>query len=293
MYQLMQPQVLYDRSVQIYFTVLFNILCALFLNAKLTAPIKTASWKEVIMGSAFFSIKNDPNVMIVVIMMHIFRNQLSEKLLSNMSRILSAVVMNCSHYLLCKKKKNLCISTFFENIHHQQIKCCSYCQFTILHFASSKEYIHIAHKVPIYIDCRSDFQEVCASWFIILQSCFGKRDNWIWIENSSSKTHENVCLCLCVYEQYFARCRLSLSHAGTDRSSRLWEERAGPQTVSGVQRILCIWVCLNVSVDIECKHCFHRHIILNHKILKIKSENKLLLLRHYKIMYQISKYIQF
>lgn len=47
-YQLMQPQVLYDRLVQIYCTVLFNILSALFLNAKLTAPIKTASWNEVI-----------------------------------------------------------------------------------------------------------------------------------------------------------------------------------------------------------------------------------------------------
>lgn len=48
---------------------------------------------------------------------------------------------------------------FFENIHHQQIKCCSYSQFTTLLCASQKEHIHIAHKAPVYIDYRSGFHD--------------------------------------------------------------------------------------------------------------------------------------
>lgn len=53
-------------------------------------------------------------------------------------------------------------------------------------------------------------------------------------------------VCVCLSKQHFAQCRLSISDAGSDWSSRLREERAGPQTVSGVQRILRLWVSLKL-----------------------------------------------
>lgn len=43
-----------------------------------------------------------------------------------------------------------------------------------------------------------------------------------------------LCVYLCVSKQYNAQYRLSVSYAGSDRSSGLWEERAGSQAVSGV-----------------------------------------------------------
>lgn len=60
--------------------------------------------------------------------------------------------------------------------------------------------------------------------------------------------------CVCVSKQYTSQCRLSLPHAGADRSSRLWEERAGSQTVSRVQRILCLRVSLKIPAHIIYAH---------------------------------------
>lgn len=116
--------------------------------------------------------------------------------------------------------------------------CCSYSQFTRLHFASKKEHIHNAHKAPIYIDCMSGFQVACAPHEAISAS---ERKNLHVSKINETFVH------VCVFKQYFAQCRDSIPYAGADRSSGLWEERAGPQTVPGIQRILCIWVSFNVS----------------------------------------------
>lgn len=56
-----------------------------------------------------------------------------------------------------------------------------------------------------------------------------------------------VCMCACVFKQHAAQCGLSLPDAGADGPSVLWEERAGSQTVSRVQRVLCSWVSTKIS----------------------------------------------
>lgn len=70
----------------------------------------------------------------------------------------------------------------------------------------------------------------------------------------TNKFIRNLCVCVCVSKQHFAECRLSISNAGSDWSSRLWEERAGPQTVSGFQWILCLWVSVKLSVHMSWSH---------------------------------------
>lgn len=80
----------------------------------------------------------------------------------------------------------------------------------------------------LYIDCRSAFHD-SALWFCGLI-------------NLVCKHICETCAYVCVCVQHFTQCRLSVPDAGSDWSSGLWKERAGPQTVSGFQWILCLWV---------------------------------------------------
>lgn len=112
-----------------------------------------------------------------------------------------------------------CVSTFFENIDHQQIEFCLYSQFTIR-----------AHPRPTRLLCAVTVEVVFTALSMI-------RWHNVVRENIPVKYIFNVksihCVCVCVSEEHSALRRLSVSDAGSDWSSRLWEERADPQTVPG------------------------------------------------------------